>query len=116
MNRLFLILLSVGIAIVCFADNQVRTLSVELSPLKGDIVGRTDWDFSQQWIAGDRAHTEISIYGDSLLAETVAGRRAWYFIASDSVRFIGEEDRLTAGWLDSAAYIGHRPLIAGQGI
>lgn len=68
MRRVFLslMLISAVMPIVCFADTKVKTLPVELAPLKGDILSQTTWDFSQQWITGDRSCTEACLYGDSL--------------------------------------------------
>lgn len=88
-------------------------LPLALSPLKGNLLQMSAWDFSQQWIAGDKAKTTVCVYGDSLLAETYDGRRFWYDISGDSLLYNGEEDRLTSINLDKPVYISSVPLSHG---
>ena len=88
-------------------------LPMALAPLQGNLLQMSTWDFSQQWIAGDKAKTTICVYGDSLLAETYDGRRFWYDIIGDSLLYSGEEDRLTSISLDKPVYISSVPLSHG---
>ena len=80
---------------VCSAQDLSRRLPTEVEALRGELLLNNRWDFSQQWLSSDRGQTLICNYGDSLLAETVEGRRHWYGLQQDSIIYIGEEDRLT---------------------
>lgn len=93
--------------------DRCRAFEIEAAPLSGDILESDVWDFSQQWKSSGRAATEVKIYGDTLMAETVNGRRLWYAVVSDSVFYTGEEDRLTNVSLDSMAMVFSIPLRHG---
>ena len=88
-------------------------LPLVVDPLKGELLDTDVWDFSQQWSGDDRSGTSVHVYGDSLLAETVAGRRYWYCISGDSIFYNGEEDRLTTIIVDSPVYMTTRPFVPG---
>lgn len=93
---------------VCSAQDLSRRLPTEVEALRGELLLNNRWDFSQQWLSSDRGQTLICNYGDSLLAETVEGRRHWYGLQQDSIIYIGEEDRLTVINLDSTVIIARR--------
>ncbi len=95
------------------ASAQVRELPCRVEALSSDPLTTDIWDFSQQWRSDDRNNTTIQVYGDSLLAEAIEGRRYWYSIKSDSIFFCGEEDRLTAIRPDTAALIAIKPISCG---
>ena len=92
---------------------QSRELPIEADAIKGDILHTDVWDFSLQWMRNDRGRATICNYGDTLLAETLDGRRFWYSCSGDSVLYRGEEDRLTAINLTDPAFVHIRPLSAG---
>ncbi len=92
---------------------QEIMLPLVVDPLKGELLDTAVWDFSQQWSGDDRSGTSVHVYGDSLLAETVAGRRYWYCISGDSIFYNGEEDRLTTIIVDSPVYMTTRPFVPG---
>lgn len=74
------------------------------------------WDLSDQWVINDRASTTVKVYGDSLLSETINGRRCWYGIINDSICFEGEEDRLTAIVTDDSVCSFILPLMQSRTI
>ena len=92
---------------------QTREFPIEADAIKGDVLQTDVWDFSQQWMSNDRGRANVQVYGDSLLAETLDGRRFWYSCSGDSVLYRGEEDRLTAINLVEPAFSYIRPLSAG---
>lgn len=111
MKKALFLLLLLFAALILPAREMI--LPMALAPLQGDLLHMSIWDFSQQWIAGDKAKTTICVYGDSLLAETYDGRRFWYDIIGDSLLYNGEEDRLTSICLDKPVYISSVPLSHG---
>ena len=75
---------------VCSAQDLSRRLPTEVEALRGELLLNNRWDFSQQWLSSDRGQTLICNYGDSLLAETVEGRRHWYGLQQDSIIYLDE--------------------------
>lgn len=90
-----------------------RVFPCERSPLRGDLLSASIWDFSGQWLSTDRGRSNVRVYGDSLLAETVNGRRCWHHVSSDSLLYMSEEDRLTMLRLDTAVFSSPRPIRQG---
>ncbi|MDE5567371.1 MAG: hypothetical protein K2J12_02905 [Muribaculaceae bacterium] len=109
----FVFVLAVALSAVVSAQELSRVLPTEVEPLRGDLLQNDSWDFSQQWMSSDRGKTVICTYGDSLLTETIEGRRLWYGMPHDSILYIGEEDRLTVIAPDSAVMFARRPVEAG---
>lgn len=96
------------------AGDSRRLLPVEIAAFDGDLMALPQWDMSQRWVVDDRRNTTVTVYGDTLLAETVSGRRTWYEIRRDSLFFKGEEDRLSAIGVDSTVFVGFYPLRSGD--
>lgn len=90
------------------AQNSLQRLPVEVETLRGDLLKSNIWDFSKQWQITDQGRTTICNYGDTLLAETIDSRRNWYALCGDTIKYIGEEDRLTTITLDTAIVAGYR--------
>ncbi len=110
-RKQFVFALAILSALQVYAREIMLPLVVD--PLKGELLDTAVWDFSQQWSGDDRSGTSVHVYGDSLLAETVAGRRYWYCISGDSIFYNGEEDRLTTIIVDSPVYMTTRPFVPG---
>lgn len=108
MKKTLFLLLLLFVSLILPAREMILPLA--LAPLQGNLLQMSTWDFSQQWIAGDKAKTTVCVYGDSLLAETYDGRRFWYDICGDSILYAGEEDRLTSISLDKPVYVLSIPL------
>lgn len=111
-------ILSVPAVVLAFslplsAQSLSRTLPVEVEAIAGDLLTADRWDFSRSWLSSDRGKTVVANYGDSLLAETIGGRRYWYALRHDSLSYTGEEDRLTIIRTDSAAFVCPLPLRPG---
>ena len=68
---------------------QTREFPIEAEAIKGDVLHTNVWDFSLQWLRNDRGRANVQVYGDSLLAETLDGRRFWYSCSGDSVLYRG---------------------------
>lgn len=109
----FVFVLVVALSAVVRAQELSLRLPTEVEPLPGNLLQNDRWDFSQQWLSSDRGKTVICNYGDSLLTETIEGRRHWYRMSHDSILYIGEEDRLTVIAPDSAVMFARRPVEAG---
>lgn len=90
-------------------------LPIAVGALQGDLLQKSEWDFSRQWLTDDRARMSVRVYGDSLLAETYGSRRFWYGIGGDSLTYRGEEDRLTTITPDSAVFVASLPFDFGTG-
>ena len=114
-HRTALCMFAFSFLIALPAMTREIAMPIELSPLKGDILQARTWDFSQQWMSDDKARTLISVYGDSLMAETIGGRRYWYGISGDSILYISEEDRLTTITASNPVYVASLPLRSGAG-
>ena len=99
--------------LAAYGGDRGRVFPCERSPLRGDLLSASVWDFSGQWLATDRGRSNVRVYGDSLLAETVNGRRCWYEISADSILYVSEEDRLTSLKTDSAVFSSPRPVAPG---
>ena len=93
---------------------QMGEFAVECDPLEVKPLESAVWDFSQRSRTGDARRTYVRIYGDSLMAESIAGRRAWYALSADSIFFINEEDRLTLMRIDDAVAVSPRRLVPGM--
>lgn len=111
--RISAVILSLFSAFAPVMMAQYRELPIEAEPISGDVLQADVWDFSQQWIRNDRGRATVCNYGDSLLAETLDGRRFWYSCSGDSVMFCGEEDRLTAINTSEPAFAFAKPLTPG---
>lgn len=111
-RKQFVFALAILSALQVYAREIMLPLVVD--PLKGELLDTAVWDFSQQWSGDDRSGTSVHVYGDSLLAETVAGRRYWYCISGDSIFYNGEEDRLTTIVAERPVYMISGPLVPGS--
>lgn len=109
-SAVILLILSASVPVMMA---QTREFPIEAEAIKGDVLHTNVWDFSLQWLRNDRGRANVQVYGDSLLAETLDGRRFWYSCSGDSVLYRGEEDRLTAINLAEPAFTHIRPLSAG---
>ena len=90
------------------ARDLSRGLPTEVEALRGDLLEVDCWDFSRQGLLSQGGHTVVCNYGDSLLTETIEGRRNWYGLLNDTIYYLGEEDRLTVIDADSAAAVAHK--------
>lgn len=110
---IFAILLLCTINLGMLAHVRDRAFPIEVSALKGDLFEMRAWDFSQEWMVAVDSRTNVIVYGDSLVSESIAGRRAWYLAKDDSLSYLGEEDRLMSVSCDSAAFLCKLPVCHG---
>lgn len=117
MSTVAKILLSIVLLLTTFSSTAVlkisRAFPTEVAPLSIDPLSANLWDFSRNWLFDDKGKTIVTNYGDTILTETIDGRRYRYHLRSDSLFYISEEDRLTAVQLDCAAFLTRFPVAAG---
>lgn len=96
-SKILLLLVSLAVSASSLsAEDRTREFPCERSGIRGNLLESSTWDFSRQWLVDDHGRSQVKIHGDTLVSETINGRRCWYRIIGDTIFFQKEEDRLTS--------------------